>query len=379
MVNDAANDPAAGEDAPKFLHDNFLEWCHDQPVPVIEDFGIDLMTIQMDRWDFFGMNGAICLLKGRDDFISIFGFELAPGGKSRPMSHVYEDVIYVLSGQGSTVVESADGRKHSFEWGTNSLFAIPLNARHQHFNGSGQEPARFASVHNFPYLINLFRNEEFIFNNPVQFPERHGKDGYFAGEGELKMVSPGRHQWETNFVTDICNFELKSWDKRGPGSTSLRWVLSDGTLGCHTSEIPGGTYKKGHSHMGGVNVFAVNGRGYSLLWYDEGEYTKVDWQHGVVCAPPEKMFHQHFNINADPSRYLAIQMGTIRYPLTQVKKNLWGGKGVDTSVEDGGLQLEYENQDPRIHRIWLDAIAETGVESQMGGIFDEDAIRKMDL
>ncbi len=379
MLNDAANDPAAGEDAPKFLHDNFLEWCLNQPVPVVEDFGIDLMTIKMDPWDFFGMNGAICLLKGRDDFISIFGFELAPGGKSRPMSHVYEDVIYVLSGQGSTVVDSVDGRKHSFEWGNNSLFAIPLNARHQHFNGSGQEPARFASVHNFPYLINLFRNEEFIFNNPVQFPERHGKDGYFAGEGELKMVSPGRHQWETNFVTDICNFELKSWDKRGPGSTSLRWVLSDGTLGCHTSEIPVGTYKKGHAHMAGVNVFAVNGRGYSLLWYDEGEYTKVDWQHGVVCAPPEMMFHQHFNINADPSRYLAIQMGTVRYPLTQVKKNLWGGKGVDTSVEDGGLQLEYENQDPRIHRIWLDAIAETGVESQMGGIFDEDAIRKMDL
>ena len=48
MPNDAANDPAAGEDAPKFLHDNFLEWCHDQPVPVIEDFGIDMMTIQMD-------------------------------------------------------------------------------------------------------------------------------------------------------------------------------------------------------------------------------------------------------------------------------------------------------------------------------------------
>ena len=347
-------------------------------MPVVEDFGIDLMTIKMDPWDFFGMNGAVCLLKGRDDFISIFGFELAPGGKSRPMSHVYEDVIYVLSGQGSTVVDSVDGRKHSFEWGTNSLFSIPLNARHQHFNGSGLEPARFASVHNFPYLINLFRNEEFIFNNPVQFPERHGKDGYFAGEGELKMVSPGRHQWETNFVTDICNFELKSWDERGPGSTSLRWVLSDGTLGCHTSEIPAGTYKKGHAHMAGVNVFAVNGRGYSLLWYDEGDYTRVDWQHGVVCAPPENMFHQHFNIDANPSRYLAIQMGTVRYPLTQVKKDLWGGR-VDSSVEDGGLQLEYESQDPRIHRIWLDAIAETGVESQMGGIFDEDAIRKMDL
>ena len=25
---------------PKFLHDNFIEWCGNQPVPVIEEFGI---------------------------------------------------------------------------------------------------------------------------------------------------------------------------------------------------------------------------------------------------------------------------------------------------------------------------------------------------
>ena len=33
-----------------------------------------------------------------------------------------------------------------------------------------------------------------------------------------------------------------------------------------------------------------------------------------------------------------------------------------------------EDQDPRIHRKWLDAIAKTGVASEMGDIFDEPAI-----
>jgi hypothetical protein len=43
-------------------------------------------------------------------------------------------------------------------------------------------------------------------------------------------------------------------------------------------------------------------------------------------------------------------------------------------VQQGGRQIEYEDQDPRIHRKWLEAIRASGVESQMGDIFEETAI-----
>ena len=370
------DDTAASTKDPVFLHDTYLAWCDEQPVPVIEGFGMDLSKIETKPWDLYGMNGAICLLKGRDDFNSIFCFELPPGSKSRELHHLYEEIVYVIDGVGSTQIETPNGDKQSFEWGRNSLFSVPLNAKYQHFNGSGTEPARLASVHNFPFLINLFRNEDFIFNNPKTFPERLGPNGYFTGDGQMIEMRPGSHQWETNFVADITNFELKSWAARGKGSSSLRWILSDGTLGCHTSQIVSGTYKKAHRHACGTNVFTIDGEGYSLLWYEgqEDEFVRIDWGHGVVVTPPEQMFHQHFNTGDRPSRYLAVQFGTVRYPIRQVKKDSWGGK-VDTSVEDGGNQIEYEDQPADNHAIWLEEMDGKGYPSEMGEIFDEEAIR----
>jgi quercetin dioxygenase-like cupin family protein len=156
------------------LPDPYLDWARGEGVPIVEDFGIDIRKVPVKHWDRYGMNGAFCHLKGRDDYISIFAFELPPGGKSAPLKHICEEVIYVISGHGSTTVELEDGRKHNFEWGPKSLFSIPLNARHQYFNGSGLEPARFASVNNMVFTMGRFRDESLIFNCPVSFPERVG-------------------------------------------------------------------------------------------------------------------------------------------------------------------------------------------------------------
>ena len=49
------------------------------------------------------------------------------------------------------------------------------------------------------------------------------------------------------------------------------------------------------------------------------------------------------------------------------------GQGA-VSVSKGGRQIEYEEQDPRVHRKFLEECAKTGVPSQMGDVFDEPAI-----
>ena len=60
-----------------------------------------------------------------------------PVGVVAPQRQLFEEMILVLDGRGSTSVWNDAGKKVSFEWQKGSLFAIPLNAWHQHFNGSG--------------------------------------------------------------------------------------------------------------------------------------------------------------------------------------------------------------------------------------------------
>jgi gentisate 1,2-dioxygenase len=155
----------------------------------------------------------------------------------------------------------------------------------------------------------------------------------------------------------------------------MMFVLADGTMHAHTSQMPVGTYKKGHRHGPDFHVFAVTGHGFSLLWYDVAkDLVRVDWKHGVVFAPPDQMFHQHFNTSRDPARYLAVAFGGLRYPFTESKRHVF--KGMDVTVKDGGCQIEYEDQDPRIHRMYLEELAKHGVTSGMGKFIDESASTK---
>jgi hypothetical protein len=86
------------------------------------------------------------------------------------------------------------------------------------------------------------------------------------------------------------------------------------------------------------------------------------------------MFHQHFNTGTTPSRYLAVQFGTVRYPMISAKMKKWTS-GNDTSVKDGGNQIEYEDQPTDNHAIWLEEMDKKGHPSEMSEIFEEDDIR----
>jgi mannose-6-phosphate isomerase-like protein (cupin superfamily) len=356
------------------LFEPYLDWAAGEGVPIVEDFCVDLHKVETAPWARAGVDGAFVHLKGRGDFISLFLYDLAPGAKSTPRGHLFEEVFMVLSGHGSTSIEMADGSKRSFEWGPNSIFAIPLNARYQMFNGSGSERARLVCTNNLCLVMNLLHEDDFIFSNGWRFADREGEDvSWYEGGGQMGTVHRGLSMWETNFVPDVTSFEVKAWNSRGAGSKHIQFCLADGNLHAHCSEMAVGTYKKSHRHGPDFHVFIVSGNGYSLFW-NEGndELIRFNWQHGSVFAPTDGIFHQHFNTANVPARYVATAMGSTRYPFTEEKRAI--KRGVDVSMLQGGNQIEYEDQDPRIHRLYLEALDENGIACRMGDFTDEAKI-----
>jgi uncharacterized RmlC-like cupin family protein len=309
-------------------------------------------------------------LRGRGDFCTMFVFDIAPGKSSNAVHHLFEALYFVLEGRGSTQLSFADGTKRHFEWGPRSFFAIPLNATYQHFNASGSERARLSATTNAALIMKTFHNADFMFNDSFNFGERVGPKEYYSGEGDLHLLGAGHNTWATNFVPDVGSLELTAYEERGKGSLNVKVAAADSIMHAHISEIAPATYKKAHRHGPGTHVLTLSGEGYSLLWYPgDRDFERVEWEFGTVFPPCDQQFHQHFVTSKVPSRYLATGIGGMSYIFDKQQRRTDGLGGERTwgkiSVRDGGDQIEYEDQDPRIHEIWLEEMRRREIVPQL--------------
>ena len=354
----------SGQEAELGGKTTYQKWIATQGIPVIKDFYVkDLRTVELGPWEWKGGFGAYLNLIGTGEVNDAYICEIPPGKSLKPQKYIIEEMIYVLSGRGATSVWSEEGKKKiNFEWQEGSLFSPPLNTWRQHFNGSGSEPARFLAVTSAPLVINLFHNTDFIFNNPVPFPDRFDDDPeYFSGKGKSYMDRV-IHVWDTNFIADVRTIGLMERGNRGAGGRFLGLELSENSMTAHIAEFPVGTYKKGHRHGPGAHVVIVGGKGYSLMWPEGSPIKKFDWQDGSVVVPPENWFHQHFNSGSTPARYLALRWNSRKFKMREK------GYGTDKSVKSGGDQIEYEDEDPKVRRMFEEELSKEGIQSKMNSV-----------
>lgn len=345
--------------------DTYAQWQALEGVPSIGGFYIeDLATMELSPWERKGGSGVFLNLEGAGGVNDAHIVEIAPGASSRPERHLYEEMVFIVTGHGSTSVWLDDDRRQTFEWGPGSMFAIPLNAWYQHFNGSGSEGVRYMAVTNAPTIFRLFHNIDFVLNNPYEFTDRFGgEDEYFSADGELNELWDRRF-WISNFIPDVRTHQLQPRPNRGAGGTNVALEFADNTMGAHISQFPVGTYKKAHRHGPGAHVVILDGIGFSELWKEMGdEKVRCDWKRGSVVVPPDQWFHQHFNTGDQPARYLALKFIGKRY------KQSIGNKGMDqgssVSLKEGGWQIEYEDEDKAVHEMFEAEVRSHGAECRM--------------
>ena len=360
---------------------HYEDWVAREGLELIRGHQVDnVFTVPLRHWPRTDGYAVHIELDGSGERAAAYVQEIPPTKKLNPMRHVYEELVFVLSGRGSTSVWYDEDKKRTFEWGAGSLFAIPLNASYQHFNVSGQEPARYIALTTAPTMMNFIRNDDFIFDNPFRFTDRFDQEqDYFNAEVKSRIYEriPGvsgagnayfANLWpDINMIFDRPKDETRKFNPEtdrniSEGRTGYQFELANGVLGAHIWEAPGGTFTSVHRHGPASHVLWLAGEGYSILWPDGGEDNKQkeDWGPGTLIVPPVWWWHGHNVTSREPGRYIALKMSSRKNMVTRAHEFTT----VSTRLDPRGQQISFADLPPEtladLKRIFLEECAKKG-------------------
>lgn len=358
----------------------YRQWIETDKIPIHTGYAMpDVRKLALGPWQRLGVSGAHVVLEGAEGTDAAYIFELPVAGRTKHQRYLFEEVIYVLEGEGETIVWNDRKNKQSFRWSKGALFSPPLNVWREHVN-RGATPAKLISVTDLPIVMDLFHNASFIFNNDFVFTDRYNgeKNAFSCGPDRIKKGrTPGvtgqglGDSYECNLIPDARTLALFEAEARGRQNRTAEIQLADNTLQCHISEFPVGTYKRAHRHGPGSHVLVLGGRGYTLLWKDTPRFSeaknhmRVDWADGSLLVPPDHWFHQHFNGGGDPARYLASTWIGGKY----FAEGLGGGGRTHrlgtVPTHQGGNMIDYTDEDPAIRALFEEELRKSGVPIQM--------------
>ncbi|HEY3056361.1 MAG TPA: cupin domain-containing protein [Thermoanaerobaculia bacterium] len=315
--------------------DFYRDWIRKSRVPMVEGYSIyDARDQEAQPWPQIGGKGLYLNFSGNVHMDGVI-LEIPEGKALVPRRNLYEQLLYVLKGRGHTTVGHGTNPQ-KFDWAEGSLFTVPLNVSHRHFNDDSAHPARILAVTTFPFMLQVFGSLGFINESKNEFADRfNAAENYYGNSKQTQ-----KRWWKTNFVKDIRTTTVIPWEERGKGNESVFWEMGGNTiLEPHVSEFPVATYKLGHRHPYEAIILTLNGKGFSLAGRkglkETDDTVKIDWKAGSVVSPPYFWFHQHFNTGDTKARYWAITEGDFPKRL-----------GIPLDVE----QIEPAQEDPSIKR-----------------------------
>jgi quercetin dioxygenase-like cupin family protein len=380
------HEPKAGQLAgfgaftrPVLPYDRFME---EEGIPCHRGIGVRRVhDLPMKQWQRLGGRGTYIQLFGTEGLWGMYAVEVPPAGALHPERHLYEKVVLVLEGRGSTEVwQEGQTKRHSFEWGKGSLFAIPLNAFHRMVNASSS-PALLLCGTSAPNVMNLVDDTKFVFDCPHVFAERFsGAADYFAPREDIEPDPVrGLAMRRTNFIPDIVNAELPLDNRRSPGYRRMEPSMAGNRFYLWIGEHETGRYSKAHKHASAAVLICVKGKGYTYTWpetlgttpFASGKGDKVlrqDYEEGgMVSAAPMSgdWFHQHFGVSKQGLRMTAwFGPNNQRARKAGVPGEMLKDYGA-IDLKQGGSAIAYHEEDAAVREAFRAALAREGVADRM--------------
>ncbi len=339
----------------------YERWIESTGVPTHKGYYVeDLRTLELGWWEERQCNASFLLLAGQEGVTEARVTEIPPGKTLPPIRFALDEIVYVADGRGLTTVWAEEGGpKKTFEWQKHSLFMIPRNHFHQLSNAQGYQGARLMHYNYLPIAMSIVPDPDFFFNNPyIKSDVLQGQNGGFYSEAKEIRLAAGSGSrsviWLGNFFPDMRAWDrLQTYSERGAGGHRVGIRFPGSEMWSHMSVFPSKTYKKAHRHGPGVVIIIPAGEGYSIMWPEGGEKVVVPWHEASVFVPPDRWFHQHFNLGPTPARYLASHapQGTSRR-----------SERVEDRQKD---QIEYPAEDRMIRERFEGELGKRGLKSLM--------------
>lgn len=338
----------------------YEQWIASTDLPIHRGYHLeDLRTVELGWWDERQCGAAFCVLAGQEGISEVRVSEVPPARSTAPTRMAFDEIVYVVDGRGLTSVWVEDRPPKTFEWQKHSLFLLPRNHHYQFSNTQGDRPARLLHYNSLPLAMQLIPDPDFFFKHVHEDPRLLYADGGATFYSEARAVSDANEQsrgtfWVGNFFPD-----MRAWDKvipfkgRGAGGHVVWIRYPNAPLWNHMSVFPSRTYKKAHRHGPGTLIVIPEGEGYSFMWPEGHDKVFIPWHEASVFVPPNRWFHQHFNVSAHADRYLAFHSPR-------------GAGDWSERVEDRARdQIEYVGEDPIIRQTFEAELARRGVTSVM--------------
>lgn len=360
----------------------YQKYMATQGIPIYEGPGFhDVRELDLKPWDRLGGNAAFLVPDGTIDLLGMHVIEIPPGEALAIDRHIYEEKYYVVEGEGSTEVWATGSDVcQRFEWHDGSLFAIPINTSFRLING-GRKRCLLIVGNTSPFVMNIFENLDFVFNNDFAFTERYeGSTGAYDPDFKLlKTAELQRAMWRTNLIPDIANCELPLDNQRSPGFRRIEPNMANGNFTTFIGHHLPGRYSKAHTHPSFAVLICIKGEGYTYNWpsscgptpWADGhadQVERVDYvAGGLVAAAPGggNWFHQHFPTGSDGIRMLVFMGGVpnLQYQdyAGRNRRRVW----VNADLQDGGSSISYDTEDPFIREEYQRELAKTGVPFDM--------------